>query len=345
MAIEEARPYYTAALAGGLDRFIGPRRETCPACGGTAIRPYVTVPDLHQNKPGMFTVDHCPACDHFFANPAPTDEGLAFYYRDYYDGPLARYAEEVMHAMTPIYLERARAVMAVCKPSRWLDVGTGQGHFPCVARDVLPGCRFDGLDWSVGVEEAARRGWISEAHRGSFVEFAARTDLRWDVVSMSHYLEHCRDPLAELQAAARVLPADGRLFIEIPSSESRLGRALGWTWIHWAQPQHLHLPPLAVLTRWLDTAGFDVEVVERNAPHRPFDLLLAVQLFARRIAPDPNVAWRPPARPLQRLAHGFVGMMAASPTLMAGALDLALIPLLRAKGWTNGLWVVARRRA
>lgn len=343
-AIAAARPTYAPLIADGVERFFGPVRSTCPACGGGDLRHFVRVPDLQQGKPGVFTLRTCGACSHVFQDPPLTPEGLAFYYRDFYEGPFAGGVEEVFRAMTRDYHARARAIADRARPATWLDVGTGQGHFPCAAKDVLPDCVFDGLDQVPAVEEAARRGWITTAYRTSLGGLAEHTTARWDALSMSHYLEHTSDPPAELAAAARVLNPGGHLLIEIPSSESPLGRALGWAWFPWFQPQHLHLPPVAVLKRWLDEAGFETVVVDRITPHHPVDLLLAVSLLTRRLAPDPNVPWRTPgplARPWRALVDAIIGPWA----LGAASLDLLLLPLLRYKGWTNAVLVVARLRS
>src|SRR5690606_35921810 len=85
-AYEEQRPVYEALLADGTERFFRPRRDTCPMCGAADIKPIVRVGDLRLFKPGTFTLERCGACDHIFQNPMLSDEGLAFYYRDAYDG-------------------------------------------------------------------------------------------------------------------------------------------------------------------------------------------------------------------------------------------------------------------
>src|SRR5260370_7195253 len=92
------------------------------------------------------------------------------------------------------------------------------------------------------MEDAVGRRWVDRGIRGLFPEVApklAASDERYDVVSMSHYLEHTLDPRAEIAAAARVLPEGGLLFIEGPDPACRLGTLLGRYWLPWCQP-----PPL-----------------------------------------------------------------------------------------------------
>ncbi len=86
-------------------------------------------------------------------------------------------------------------------PERWLDVGTGYAHFCVVAHDLWPDTSFDGLDMGVAIEDAQRKGWVGRGYRGQFCELADELAGRYDMVSMHHYLEHTRDPRAELDAA------------------------------------------------------------------------------------------------------------------------------------------------
>ena len=56
----------------------------------------------------------------------------------------------------------------------------------------------------------------------------------YDVVSMHHYLEHTREPLDELDAAATALVPGGHLLIELPDPESRFPLVVGRWWIPWS---------------------------------------------------------------------------------------------------------------
>ena len=183
-----------------------------------------------QNKPGVFTLDECGGCAHVFQNPRLTVEGLDFYYGDFYDGV----GEEEMELLGATgydqYAARAAFVAEHAEPTRWLDVGGGHGHFSLVARGVWPKARFDVVDLAESVEVAAERGWVDDAHRELFPALAPRVAGEYDVVSMHHYLEHTRDPGAELDAAAVALEPGGLLSIEMPDPTSWLARRMGRWW-------------------------------------------------------------------------------------------------------------------
>jgi SAM-dependent methyltransferase len=249
--VERLRPLYDSLLAGGLERFFEPRAARCPVCDSGDLSVRLRTTDLVQHKPGRFTLERCAACGHVFQNPRLSLEGLDFYYRDFYDGLGESAMDAVFGASPGDYFARARLVAAHGHPQRWLDVGAGHGHFARAAREVFPETRFDGLDLSESIEEAARAGWVERAHRGFLPELAPSLSGAYDVASMSHYLEHTRDPRAEIAAAAEVLKPGGLLLIEVPDPSSRLGRLLGRYWIPWFQPQHQHFFSIGALERLL----------------------------------------------------------------------------------------------
>ena len=96
-----------------------------------------------------------------FQNPRLNADGLEFYYRDFYDGLGEERLGNVFagpHEDVP--RPRGAAAAAAAAPAKWLDVGTGHGHFCEVARTVFPDTAFDGLDFTDGrrTGRAARAG-------------------------------------------------------------------------------------------------------------------------------------------------------------------------------------------
>ncbi|MET8690395.1 class I SAM-dependent methyltransferase [Streptomyces sp. NPDC004732] len=342
--VADRRPAYLAELAQGTERFHEPRRTDCPWCGSARLRARLRTTDLVQRKPGSFTLDRCGDCGHSFQNPRLTPDGLAFYRRDAREGTEER---RLSAARTRSRAHaRARALRVLDEPECWLDVGTGDAHFPALARQVLPYTAFDGLDEGAGVLEGLRCGRIEEGHRGSLTALADSLAGRYDALSMFHTLQCGPDPREELRAARTVLRPGGHLMIEAPDPECRYAGLLGKWWASYGQPRHLHLVPLANLRAELTELGFTVVAVERRAAHVPLDLSTAVELFLDRRIPGPDVPWRAkPAPPLQlrlrRAAQGMSVPLVAS----ARALDTLLRPLLTRTGFANTYRVIARRGA
>jgi len=345
--ITELRPRYQRDLADGTERFFAPRRADCPWCGGTSLRTRLRTTDLLQHKPGRFVLDGCETCGHTFQNPQLTEEGLEFYYRDFYDGLGKEQLEALFDRKNTTYLGRARSMTAHDPaPKRWLDIGTGHGHFCAAVRDeLLPDTVFDGLDFTEGVEIAEREKRVERGFRGSFPELAGELAGRYDAVSMFHYLEHTADPDRELRAARQVVSPGGHLLIEVPDAQSRLSGVLGRWWLPWLQPQHLHFIPVANLRARLEELGFTVVSEEHAEPHAAIDLVAAVWLVLGHVSPPENTPWlpHPPGR-LRRAVRATVFLAGIPALLAATVLDrIAVRPLARRGRMCNAYRVVARR--
>jgi SAM-dependent methyltransferase len=343
--VEARRAAYTAELALGLDRFYEPRRNDCPWCASTALLPLLRTSDLVQFKPGQFVIEECMTCGLLFQNPRLSLAGLDFYYRDMYDGLGGAEVEFLFAQAEPSYRGRVELARRHGSPRNWLDVGSGYGHFCVVARGLLPDTRFDGLDMGEGIEEAERRGWIDTAYRGMFPDLIEELKGRYDVVSMHHYLEHTRDPRAEIEAARTVLEPGGLLLVEVPDPDSRPARIFGKYWVAWLQPQHQQFLSVTHLTAAMEVSGFAVVEVERGAAHQPMDLAGAAWQWATALAGAPRVPWREPPTTGQRLRRAAV-LTALAPVALAGlAADRILQPVVKARGegWSNTYRVLARR--
>jgi ubiquinone/menaquinone biosynthesis C-methylase UbiE len=295
------REFYTAQLAGGIDRFFGPRRPDCPWCGSTRLTVEVRSKELFQRKPGVFTLERCRTCGHVFQNPGLTGEGLNFYYRDFYDGRGATQADEMSSYGEPANVARAQLVSRHSGPDgprSWLDVGTGWGYFAKHAATVLPNTVFDGLDQGSGVERALERGFLAHAYReNAFPELADELRGRYDVISMHHYLEHTTEPRKELDAAARALEPGSLLEIEMPDIECALRHVFRSWWIPYFQPQHLNFLPVGNLLAALVEHGFRPLEVQQAEAHQPVELLMALVFAMTRIGPDPDHPWSAPVPP------------------------------------------------
>lgn len=346
VARDAARADYDELLADGIDRFFEPRRTDCPLCGHEGLTEVVRTHDRLQGKPGTFVLDRCDACAHIFQNPRLSLEGLDFYYRDFYDG-FGEAGTDVLFAMgRASYQGRVDMVRdnVTRDPARWLDVGTGHGHFCMFAAPHFPTTVFDGLDIGPSVDEAEKRGWVHHGIQGLFPE-AGIADT-YDVLSMHHYLEHTREPVDELRAARTALVPGGLLMIEVPDPECRFGAAFGPLWGPWFQPQHQHFVSADNLTALLEREGFDIVTVDRTTPHQPVDTAFALMLLTEQLAPLDDRPWLEPATPGARALRSTVYGLAA-PGIAAGmAVDHLAAPVVRRRpGGSNTYRLLARKRA
>jgi SAM-dependent methyltransferase len=207
----------------------------------------------------------------------------------------------------------------------------------------MPGARFEALDLSDSIEDAERRGWVDLGYRGLFPDMADGLTGQYDVVSMSHYLEHTREPEAEIEAAAKVLSEGGYLMIELPDPDCGLKSLFRRLWLPYFQPQHQHLLSTSNLEKLLVAHGFSPLKWHRGEAHQRIDFFAAVFLFVHWIAPKADVPWRP--RSAARRLFRTVSFALVMPWLMlAPLLDHGLAPLLARAGWSNTYRVLAQRK-
>ena len=338
--IEAARPLYLS-MAGDNAPLMSPRRERCPLCGSVELRHHLTTTDLVQRKPGRFSLERCSGCDLIFQNPPLSGRGLAYHYRDFYDGLNAEAMDEVFASTHHLYTSRVEALTRDgSKPRRWLDLGCGYGHFSLAAKRVLPATRFEGLDQSDSVEIAERRGWIDRAWKMSTAELVAAGET-FDLVSLFHYLEHTQDPAKEIALAARLVAPGGRVAIEIPNPHCRLGRVLGRWWFPWFQPQHQLFLDEAWVRRLLATAGLHTTSVTYLMTAG--DLLLSSLLAVRNACSVGDAPWVRRPKPI-RIAVDLLIWAAALPLFLAAIAGDAIYSLLSPSPQTsNAFRVVATR--
>ncbi|HEY3142047.1 MAG TPA: class I SAM-dependent methyltransferase [Acidimicrobiales bacterium] len=343
-AVEDRRATYDELLAEGTDRFFEPRRADCYLCGGTDLSPIVDTSELLQCKPGRFVIEKCGSCGHVFQNPRLSADGLAFYYRDYYDGLGERPIELLFGTQSQVFRARADMVRGLAQPARWIDVGADRGQFCLVASELWPDTRFEGLDMSEGIEDGERRGWVSRGHRGQLVELADDLAGSYDVVSMHHYLEHTPDPRAELDAATKLLQPGGHLLVEVPDPEFPLARLMGNWWGSYLPAQHLHLLSIGNLERLLVERGYEVVRRTRGRAHvLGSDFAWAAYLLFQRVAPPINFPWLPRPSGLAR-ARRMLGFGLVAPLLvLALGLDVLVGLAARVADRSNAYRVVARK--
>jgi ubiquinone/menaquinone biosynthesis C-methylase UbiE len=325
-----------------------PRRDRCPWCGSPEISGRLDITDLLQHKDGEFHLDECRDCGHIFQNPALTITGLDHFYEDAYDGLGEELAETSFAALGFIYRNRVESLARHHEPRAWLDVGTGHAHFCLAARERWPQLTIDGLDMSDTVEEAQRRGRIDTAYRGQFPDLAGSLPRSYDVVSMHHYIEHTREPKAELAAAAKVVEPGGFLMIEMPDPASPWATRLGRYWWQWGQPQHQHFVACDEMVAAVEDVGFDVVSVERGPATMGGDLYNAIGLWLQETVRSPHLPWLPEPGVAHR-ARRLALYTAALPGLLATkVVDDVKDRVRRARGDRssagNAYRIVARRR-
>lgn len=130
-----------------------------------------------------------------------------------------------------------RLVEARAQPTHLLDIGCGDGAFLASLSD-LPGVELSGIDLSATSIVRARAKGLN-ARRAALGDLV-NEDARFDIVSMSHVLEHVANPLGVIESAKRLLKEGGEIVLSVPYSPTSR---------EYVKPDIMNLPPHH-LTRW-----------------------------------------------------------------------------------------------
>jgi SAM-dependent methyltransferase len=230
----------------------------CPLCGADAPLLWDEPRDLEYFMEASYDFLRCSGCGLVFMDPMPTREELPGLYPSNYhnfDAPSGR--------IPALLLDRYYAhQVRTCR--KHLPPGGSVLEVGCAAGDVLErlqgaGHRVTGIELSKeACDLAAQKGL--DVFQGTLDEF--ETDQRFDLVFMSHVIEHVIDPVATVAKIARLLQPGGVLYIETPnvrSLDARLWRQ-GWGLIHY--PRHLYLFDRTTIRRLLERGGLSVESVK-----------------------------------------------------------------------------------
>jgi 2-polyprenyl-3-methyl-5-hydroxy-6-metoxy-1,4-benzoquinol methylase len=232
----------------------------------------------------------CRSCATVFAWPQPASVDDAYeeeYFGAYDDAGMLQLAE----ANPRRFAERLQR--AHPRPGRLLDVGVGQGAFLNEAKRL--GWEVLGLDVSRWAARHVRDRFGIEVLTGT-LDAATLGDRTFDVVHMSHVLEHLPSPAAALAVVGRLIGASGRVIIEVPNELENI-----YTWLRLrsgtASPYrvpstHLWFFSPATLRRVVVDAGFRIEALRA---FRETDDASAVRRVAKvAVAGVENVLGRGP---------------------------------------------------
>ncbi|MBT3240598.1 MAG: methyltransferase domain-containing protein [Chloroflexi bacterium] len=160
----------------------------------------------------------CKNCGFVYLSPRMTEEELDQFYKNEY-----RTLYHGQEAPTPADLntqqQRADHLLSLVKNenqniTRHLDIGSSSGvllktiikGFNCIGIGVEPGDSYRDYAESQGLKIYASLEQLKKDEKEKF-----------DLISMSHVLEHMPDPIALLSELSGLLTEEGKLLVEVPN--------------------------------------------------------------------------------------------------------------------------------
>ena len=256
--------------AHATDRFAGGR--PCPICAGrhvVALHTQRLVLPEEFGLPDAFDVVACDLCGMVYSNMSLDPEGLTSYYRaeTYAFGSKAdRSGEKSDEALTlPVDVARLRGLvnnlerLVESRDARILDVGCGLGALLALLEDAGY-TDVQGIDPSRSAVSAVKR-----SGRRAQVGTADEPPLdigKFDVVIMSHVLEHIDRPRKAIQKLRAFLKPAAVVYAEVPDA-SRYAEFLKEPFVDF-NIEHVNHFSMAHLNELFRSAGFAIAAMGRN---------------------------------------------------------------------------------
>ncbi|MDX2170055.1 MAG: class I SAM-dependent methyltransferase [Deltaproteobacteria bacterium] len=235
----------------------------CPVCGASGGRPHLRVREHEYDTTtdDWFTLKACGDCGAWFLDPRPSDAALGVIYppnyyahSNYPDGRrslFARLSERLFRArMRPV-----EAVVPLGPPTRWLEIGCGEGGIFASLQRLYGVRQVMGVDLSAAAVEVCRRKGFA-AHVGRFESFAPPGGERFDVVFGSHVIEHVASPRDYVEKCFALLDPGGVCVFITPNKAVWEARLFGRHWGGLHAPRHWTLLDPDSARRLGERAGF-----------------------------------------------------------------------------------------
>jgi SAM-dependent methyltransferase len=211
----------------------------CPICGGN-VAPML--------KFGGVEVLRCKSCDVGITSPPESVINADYTELPTWSQNVADQEEKFRGYQRKVLCYVQRHVRA----GRLMDVGCSTGLLVDEARRA--GFEAEGIDLD---PHAVARGKSAgrPVHRAAIDDWDGGS---YDVVCLSHTLEHVRDPAPFLRSCAALLKPQGVLCVVVPCYTGLLPKVVPRWWYGWVLMQHYYHYSVPALERLFHAAGMNV---------------------------------------------------------------------------------------
>ena len=249
---------------------------------------------MHSSKE-MFNFDQCGECKLVFLNPRVPLDQLKNYYTSYYLpyrgakawGKFEQLVENSQRKLDMKRVNRIKDAHAISSKSLILDVGCGNPSFLKACQQDL-NCQTMGIDFS-------DEGWKGESAHFEGIDLQIAEikdlprDLKPDVITMWHYLEHDYTPFENLSYLKSIAKPKTSLVIEIPNFDSASRKKYGKNWAGWHTPRHTSLFSPSNVELLLDKSGWKVSKLLTYGTMDPYLLYWMSKMEQKEIKWDKNM--------------------------------------------------------
>ena len=232
----------------------------CPICHSESRYDF-SGRDLMFRRFDRYDYQKCTSCDFIFQFPLPSPEQISAFYPDSYDvyevdsrlKKISQFNKSILKRYYGyVHLKTSPFTDVLClitkRPNSdysipfvtngcLLDVGCGNGRFLDGMKQL--GWQVKGVEFNEHAVSVCKLSGL-DVHHGDLLSASFEAN-SFDVINVSHVIEHVPNPVQLFAELERVLKPGGTLIIKTPNSQA-LGRA--WfsnNWFPNEVPRHIYL--------------------------------------------------------------------------------------------------------
>ncbi len=263
-------------------------QQKCRVCKSEDITFLLTSENIHGKRvideTDKFNVYRCNGCKSLLLGDIEIDVN---YYKKYYQDDYYNFSSSTADGIRNLIL---KTLERFCLARRMnfiptslkkvvngklnlLDVGCGDGGF----LKLMPESLFNKFGLEINTEACTICKEKGFKVFNSSIEDLDPKDLKFDVITMWHVLEHVSDPEVVLTKVNSLLSQDGVLVFSVPDAGSmgfKLGKKL---WFHLDSPRHLFIPSDKGVEDLLAFCRFKVTKKKNAFYEFPLDIFWSVR--------------------------------------------------------------------
>ena len=191
----------------------------CPLCNSGSnelIKEYSYKNDIFSNC----KIVKCNSCELYFANPTPKESELNNYNNSYHQSAHGGIITDAktkgfFYGLSKLRLNMIKDNINILNESKInvLEVGPGPGYFASLWLSEFPDSKYFAIESDKSCYKPLKDLNIE------IIESKNLINLKFDLIVISHVLEHVCSPVEFLNQYVKCLKSKGNLFIEVPCND------------------------------------------------------------------------------------------------------------------------------
>lgn len=250
----------------------------CPLCFSKSFYELKKVVDDRHNNKDFFTIVQCAECKHVYTLVDFNDDDIKNLYESHYSSDDKKTKATSLYQIIRNFIYNSKFFSLWLKFDgdqyflekvkdnkryKLLDYGCFEGRqMPLFA---ACGYEVEGYEINEKASEVARnKGLI--VHGGDLKEFVEKKSGYYDVIILSHVIEHLKNPKETIYNISKLLKESGEIKVSCPNYYSYYRLLFGEYWSNYHVPFHLHHFNHLNLEKLFDNLSLKIKTIDTISP-------------------------------------------------------------------------------